>query len=90
MNYRNLSLVQSLDHHLKNLTKIPADNLLGRLHLKNHELVHHCSQMNKNENPRKPIKMLAENATSVLKLFAFPAKILVLEPVLPCTLEEWN
>ncbi|GFY05067.1 hypothetical protein TNCV_561991 [Trichonephila clavipes] len=36
---------ESLDPHLKNLTKIPADTLLGRLPLMNHRLVHHCFKM---------------------------------------------
>ena len=30
---------------LQNLMKIPADDLLGLLHLKNHLLVHHCFLM---------------------------------------------
>ncbi|GFV81502.1 DUF4817 domain-containing protein [Trichonephila clavipes] len=32
---------------------------------------------------------LAENAVSAIKLFAFPAKILIIELVLPYILEEW-
>ncbi|GFW30492.1 transposon Tf2-6 polyprotein [Trichonephila clavipes] len=43
---------------------------------------------NKNDNLRNPIKMSAEKAISALKLFAFPAKILILEYVLPYILEE--
>ncbi|GFY35809.1 hypothetical protein TNCV_4841861 [Trichonephila clavipes] len=39
----------------------------------------------KNNNPLQS----AENAISATKLFAFPAKILIIEPVLPYILEEW-
>ncbi|GFW96344.1 hypothetical protein TNCV_1823771 [Trichonephila clavipes] len=37
----NLEIPKPLDRHPKNLTKIPADNLLGLLHQKNHLLPHH-------------------------------------------------
>ncbi|GFV48244.1 hypothetical protein TNCV_501821 [Trichonephila clavipes] len=44
----------------------------------------------KNDNLCNPLKPpSAENAISAIKLFAFPAKILTVEPVLPYILEEW-
>ncbi|GFV17896.1 hypothetical protein TNCV_3409421 [Trichonephila clavipes] len=44
----------------------------------------------KNDNLRNPLKTpSAENAISAVKLFAFPAKMLIMEPVLPYILEEW-
>ncbi|GFX65253.1 hypothetical protein TNCV_4821441 [Trichonephila clavipes] len=47
-------------------------------------------ERNKNDNLRNPLRTpSAENATSIIKLFAFPVKILIIEPVLPCILEEW-
>ncbi|GFT06799.1 hypothetical protein TNCV_643401 [Trichonephila clavipes] len=46
---------------------------------------------NKNDNLRNPLKTpLAENAISATKLFAFPAKRLIVKPVLPYILEEWS
>ncbi|GFT13795.1 hypothetical protein TNCV_3832361 [Trichonephila clavipes] len=47
-------------------------------------------RLNKNDNLRNPLKTAsAKNVISAIKLFAFPAKVLVLEPVLPYILEEW-
>ncbi|GFV67685.1 hypothetical protein TNCV_4623651 [Trichonephila clavipes] len=44
----------------------------------------------KNNNLCYLLKALsAENAISATKLFVFPAKILIIEPVLPYILEEW-
>ncbi|GFU03174.1 uncharacterized protein TNCV_2720761 [Trichonephila clavipes] len=44
----------------------------------------------KNNNLCNPLKTpSAENAISATKLFAFPGKILIIEPVLPYILEEW-
>ncbi|GFY03936.1 ubiquitin carboxyl-terminal hydrolase 12 [Trichonephila clavipes] len=44
----------------------------------------------KNNNLCNSLKTLsAENVISATKLFGFPAKILIIEPVLPYFLEEW-
>ncbi|GFX72618.1 uncharacterized protein LOC103524116 [Trichonephila clavipes] len=44
----------------------------------------------KNNNLCNPLKTpSAEDAISAIKLFAFSAKILIIEPVLPYILEEW-
>ncbi|GFW25695.1 hypothetical protein TNCV_1309561 [Trichonephila clavipes] len=46
--------------------------------------------LDKNDNLRNPLKTPpAGNAISGIKLFIFPAKILIIEPVLPYILEEW-
>ncbi|GFX51193.1 hypothetical protein TNCV_2735441 [Trichonephila clavipes] len=47
-------------------------------------------KMEKNNNLCNALKTpSAENAISATKLFGFPAKILIIEPVLPYILEEW-